>query len=147
MIQISDNTEFKSCPSCNQSWEFREEFLADASLELVGYQAHFKNLEQGLFLFNHHVCKSTIAVESGRFASLYQGPIYAKNIMGTDSCPEYCLVKSNLESCPEQCECNYVREIIQIIKAWKKEDNFRKEYGLDKNDSRSRGKGRFGQPL
>jgi hypothetical protein len=122
MIHISENNEFKSCPSCNQAWESREDFLADSSLELVGYQVHFKDLEQGLFLFNHHSCKSTISVKSGRFANLYKGPIYTKNMMGTESCPDHCLAKNNLQACPEQCECNYVRDIMQIIKTWDKND-------------------------
>ena len=122
MTQISDDNEFKICPSCNQSWDSREEFIADPSLELVGYQAHFKNLEQGLFLFNHLSCKSTISVKSGKFADLYHGPLYKKNLLGTDSCPEYCLFKTNLEACPVKCECTYVRDILQIIKAWKKSD-------------------------
>ena len=120
MIQISDHNEFKSCPSCNESWKSREDFLADSNLELVGYQVHFKTLEQGLFLFNHISCKSTISVKSGTFANLYQGPIYSNNLMGTEGCPEHCLFKTNLEACPAQCECTYVRDIMQIIKTWDK---------------------------
>jgi hypothetical protein len=42
---------------------------------------------------------------------------------GTDGCPDHCLSKTNLQSCPAECECNYVREIIQIIKAWDKKNN------------------------
>lgn len=117
---MSDQNNFKSCPSCEQSWESRDDFLADASLELVGYQVHFKNLEEGLFLFNHSPCKSTISVRSGRFSSLYDGPIFSKNMMGHEDCPDHCLFKTNLEVCPMECECNYVREIMQIIKGWKK---------------------------
>jgi hypothetical protein len=131
MIQNSDNNEFKSCPSCNQSWDSRENFLADSTLELVGYQVHFKSLEQGLFLFNHLSCKTTISVKSESFANLYNGPIYTKNMLGTDSCPEHCLFKTNLEACPAQCECNYVREIIQIIKTWDNGDNHGSNDGLD----------------
>jgi len=122
MINISENNEFKSCSSCDQSWDSREDFLADSSLELVGYQVHFKDLEQGLFLFNHLSCKSTISVKSGNFANLYKGPIYTNNKMGTEACPDHCLTKHNLQSCPEQCECNYVRDIMQIIKTWQKRD-------------------------
>jgi hypothetical protein len=120
---MSDKSIFKSCPSCHESWESREKFLADASLKLVGYQVHFKNLEEGLFLFNHISCKSTISIPSGRFSSLYNGPIFTKNMVGKDGCPDHCLSKTNLQSCPAECECNYVREIIQIIKAWDKKNN------------------------
>lgn len=67
----------------------------------------------------------------GKFANLYNGPIYTKNIMGTESCPDHCLFKTNLEAYPEQCECNYVREIMQITKVWDKNDNYRNTDGLD----------------
>ena len=105
MIEFSENNNFKSCPSRNHSWESREDFLADNKLELVGYQVHFKTLEQGLFLFNHIACKSTISIQSGRFANLYNRPIYSKNMLGTDSCPEHCLFKTNLESPLFICLC------------------------------------------
>ena len=117
---MSDINSFKNCPSCAQSWESREEFLADATLELVGYQVHFKNLEQGLFLFNHASCKSTISVQSGQFSNLYDGPIFTKNMTGTENCPDHCLFKTNLQACPAECECTYVREVMQIIKTWQK---------------------------
>ena len=120
---MSDQSNFKSCPSCDRAWQSREEFLADNSLELVGYQVHFKNLEQGLFLFNHASCKSTISVKSGTFANLYDGPIFTKSKTGTEDCPDHCLFKTNLEACPAECECNYVREVMQIIKDWQKTDD------------------------
>lgn len=135
-MQNSDNNEFKRCPSCHQSWESLDEFLTDSSLELVGYQVHFKSLEQGLFLFNHLSCKTTISVKSGIFFNLYRGPIYTKNLLGSDSCPEYCLFKSNLESCPAQCECGFVREIMQIIKTWdKNRDESNLSMNLDDNNT------------
>jgi hypothetical protein len=122
-MHMSDRTNFKSCPSCEQSWESREDFLSDASLKLVGYQVHFKDLEEGLFLFNHSSCKSTIAIQSGKFSSLYDGPIFTTNRMHKEDCPDHCLSKFNLETCPVQCECNYVREIMQIIKTWEKNES------------------------
>ena len=131
MTEILDNSEFKSCSSCNHSWDSRDDFLADSKIELVGYQVHFKTLEQGLFLFNHISCKTTVSIQSGRFANLYTGPIYSKNMLGTDSCPEHCLFKSNLESCPAECECTYVRDIMQVIKAWNKNGNQKDNNGLD----------------
>ena len=112
--------DFKSCSSCHTSWKSQDNFLSDPSLEMVGYQVHFKDLEEGLFLFNHHICKSTISVKSGKFKNLYDGPLFTENKSGSENCPEYCIYKTNLQACPEQCECAYVREIIQTIKNWPK---------------------------
>lgn len=111
---------FKLCTNCNTSWESRESFLSDPNIELVGYQVSFKNLKLGYFLFNHS-CKSTIAIHAGEFADLYDGPIFKERHTGDASCLGYCMHKSNLRPCPVQCECAYVREVLQIVKEWPKE--------------------------
>ena len=121
MKSDSDKKHFKECPNCNHSWLSRDKFLSDPAIRLVGYQAHFQDLDGGLFLFNHLSCKSTISVNSGEFRDLYNGPVYSKNMMGDEKCPEYCLFKFKLEPCPEECEGVFVREIIQIVKDWKKD--------------------------
>ena len=114
----SDN--FKVCPNCAQSWTNRDEFLNDPQTKLIGYQAHFNELEAGLFLFNHLSCKSTISIKSERFRSLYDGPVFTKKMMDDGSCPNYCLSKYRLEPCSNECECAFVREIIQVINNWEK---------------------------
>jgi hypothetical protein len=86
----------------------------------VGYQANFADLLLGLFLFNHLGCGSTIAVPAELFKELYTGPIYAARATGTAECPEYCLYASELGRCLAKCECAYVREILQIVRAWPK---------------------------
>lgn len=131
MNNIPGNNIFKNCPNCSFTWQSREDFLNDPNTKLIGYQAHINNLEEGLFLFNHHSCKSTMSVLSGNFTSLYSGPNYTDNLHGDESCPEHCLFQLNFEPCPEKCECSYVREIMQIIKAWDKNDTHRNEDGLD----------------
>jgi hypothetical protein len=110
---------FKKCPMCGVSWPTREEFLQEAALELIGYQVCFEDLKQGLFLFNH-ACKGTLALPAGRFWDLYKGLIYSEHATGSAQCPEYCLHKEELAACPAQCECAFVREILQIIKNWPK---------------------------
>jgi hypothetical protein len=92
--------------------------LADPSLRLVGYQVHFEQLELGLFLFNHLSCGTTIAVRAGLFRDLYKGPAYSVCMAGQGDCPEYCLRKDDLKACTVQCECAYVREIMQVILGW-----------------------------
>ena len=106
---------FKKCPHCGQIWQSREEFLADKHIKIIGYQVNFQELELGLFLFNHFTCKTTMSLEAGQFTDLYEGPVIKLRNTGSESCPEYCLHKSELRSCPAECECAYVRDIIQTI--------------------------------
>ena len=110
---------FKKCPNCGFIWDSRGSFLADDSLVIIGYQANFKELTTGLFYFNHS-CEGTLALQAYLFGDLYDGPIFRDRATGSDSCPEYCLHREDLRSCPAECECAYVREIVQIIKNWPK---------------------------
>ena len=108
---------FKNCPMCGVAWTSRSSFLSDPCLEIIGYQAHFKELTAGYFLFNHS-CQGTLAISVREFEDLYDGPVYAERKRGTDECPQYCLHQEELARCPARCECAFVREIIQIIRRW-----------------------------
>ncbi len=108
---------FAQCPLCKRAWEARADFLADPQLKIIGYQAVFTNLAKGFFLFNHS-CGTTLARPVEDFEDLYDGPIFAPRATGSDECPGYCLRKDELRACPAQCECAYVREVIQIILNW-----------------------------
>lgn len=119
MNKETGTTPFKTCPICMTVWETRNGFLDDPEIEITGYQVHFKELSEGLFLFNH-LCKGTIGLKAGLFRDLYDGPIFEERLTGTEDCPEYCLIKHELRPCPAKCECAYVREIIQLIMAWPK---------------------------
>jgi hypothetical protein len=118
---------FKSCSYCNVHWSSRETFLSDQNIKLVGYQPHYKNMEEGLFLFNHLTCNSTLSVISQKFRDLYTGPFYAINKLDEDQlnyddCPDFCLFKNKMKGCLQQCERAFVSEVIQIITMWKKEN-------------------------
>jgi hypothetical protein len=110
------NTHFQTCPNCGFEWKTREDFLQDETVTLIGYQANFESLLAGYFLFNHS-CKGTLSLGVDVFADLYDGPIYSRNMHGSDDCPGHCLVKNDLEPCPVACECVFVREVIQILKS------------------------------
>ena len=110
---------FKVCSSCKNPWSTREDFLADPGLTLIGYQAHFEELKTGLLYFNH-TCGTTIVLDAGVFSDLYKGPVFEERLTGSEQCPGYCLQQSNLQPCPAQCECAFVREVMQIIKNWPK---------------------------
>jgi hypothetical protein len=120
---MNEETEFKTCPVCKKAWKTRKEFLDDSDVKIVGYQVHFKELSGGLFLFNHS-CKTTMSVKAGAFIDLYGGPVFADRLTGTDECPGHCLVEHELRPCPAKCDCAFVREMIQIIKAWPKVDRY-----------------------
>ncbi len=105
---------FKECSRCNAKWSSREEFLADTGISMVGYQPHFEDLQAGLFLFNHS-CGTTLSLPVVLFKDLHKGKIFEESKRGSADCPGYCLNKFNLRPCPAECECAYVREIIQII--------------------------------
>lgn len=114
-------TIFKQCSNCGFEWLTREQWLRDPLLELVGYQVSFKALKTGILLFNHR-CRTTLALYASDFEDLYDGPVFKERATGTDDCPGYCLHQDNLAPCPARCECSYVRNIIQLIRSWPKEN-------------------------
>lgn len=122
--QASQAETFKHCACCGRAWWNREDFLVDSDVKLVGYQADFSALIAGLFLFNHDPCKTTLAVRVERFQELYAGPIFGQRRTGQGDCPGYCLYclyKSELRPCPAQCECAWVRDLLQMIGSWRGE--------------------------
>ena len=119
--QVGGETpSFKICTSCGTPWSTRHDFLADPHVTLLGYSVHFKELELGLFLFNHSPCLTTLAIKASEFTDLYDGPIFTERATGTESCPGYCLHQSELRPCPAQCECAYVREVLDKATHWEK---------------------------
>ena len=117
-VWIERDRMFKICPKCSEIWNSRSDFLADTTLELIGYQSHFKLLTLGLLLFNHS-CGTTLSIFADEFKDLYDGPTFKDRLTGTKTCPGYCLNTSELRPCPNQCECAYVREIVQRVKNWR----------------------------
>lgn len=111
--------EFKRCPVCGTKWSTRKDFLCDPDIKLVGYQVNFKALAAGIILFNHS-CKGTLGIYAVDFEDLYDGQIFEARQTGGPDCPGHCVHQGSLKECPAKCECAYVREIIQTLKAWPK---------------------------
>jgi len=111
---------FKICPLCEHPWKDRETFLADPEVDIIGYQASFADIQDGLFLFNH-LCRTTMALEVMKFDDLYKGPRYDMSLTETVDCSGYCLDIHELSACSAECKYAYVRDIIQVIRAWPKE--------------------------
>jgi hypothetical protein len=117
--QSDISVQFKRCPMCGATWVSRHDFLADPDVGLVGYQVNFADLVAGIFLFNHN-CGDTLSIPVGAFRDLHNGPVFSARATGTSDCPGHCLREDDLDPCPTHCECNFVREIIQVIKSWPK---------------------------
>jgi hypothetical protein len=113
-------SSFKECSYCGASWASRDTFLGDSRISLVGYQASFEDLQAGPLLFNH-ACGTTLAVAAAQFQDLYDGPVFSDRLFDSAECPAYCLLQSELRTCPARCECAWVREVIQILKNWPKD--------------------------
>ena len=111
---------FKTCPHCAKAWPSRDVFLEDPGLELIGYQVDFETIERGLFLFNHHDCKTTLAIQAGSLKDLHHGPFFSERNTGSASCPGYCLKQQALEPCPAECAYAWVRDVLHIIRQWPK---------------------------
>ena len=105
---------FKQCTVCRQKWPTRQDFIVDPDIRIVGYQVNFEELKAGLLYFNHS-CKNTIALSADLFTDLYDGPIFTEPKTGTEVCPGYCLNQEELRPCQAECECAYVREIVQLF--------------------------------
>ena len=119
---MAGKVPFKQCPMCAITWHDRKHFLDDQTLELNGYQADLDKLEKGLFYFTHNIeqCRSTMAIEAGQFYSLNPATPHTVRRTGGDDCPGFCLKKGALDKCPIECECAFVRDIIDIINNYKK---------------------------
>jgi hypothetical protein len=112
---------FKVCPSCRRGWETREEFLSDPEIVLCGYQANFLRLEAGFFLFQHSQegCDTSLGVEAREFLDLHEGPVF--EVPRSDvMCQGLCSQMKVLGPCENECECRYVRDVLQKVRAWPK---------------------------
>jgi hypothetical protein len=112
---------YKTCSACSRTWITRDRFLSDPDVVVIGYQAYFKELELGLFLFNHTVCGTTLGIKAGNFVDLSSGPVFRERLTGTDQCPGYCIHECELSPCPQECECAYIRDVMNIVNHWRKD--------------------------
>ena len=119
-IKNGDGEPFKTCPCCGSEWQTREEMLQDPEVEAIGYQVNFAELVLGLLLFNHLGCGGTYACHVQAMADLHDGPIYEDRLTSTSDCPSYCLREDELRPCPNQCECAFVRAVLDKMANWPK---------------------------
>jgi hypothetical protein len=114
------NTEpFKTCPNCKHIWPTLENFLDDPAIELAGYQVHFEDIKGGLFLFSHTSpeCRTTLAIQVKEFHPLTDQPLLSDRLCHG---AEFCARKGDIIKLPKQCECQWVRHVLELIKNWAK---------------------------
>ena len=115
---------FKACSYCDESWNTREEFLSDVRISMKGYTPIFENPEYGLFYFTHSgSCNATLSLFVHEFVDLYKQTTYPDKKTGSSECRGLCQIKNNLEQCFSNCRFTYIRDLIQIIKAWPKKSS------------------------
>lgn len=94
----------------------------DPEIVLVGYQVSYEQLAAGLFLFTHtrSDCGTTVSIRAGQFTDLYAGPIFRERQEKTTGCTGQCERRDDLQPCPRQCECAFVREVLDRVRTWPK---------------------------
>jgi hypothetical protein len=110
-----DPSKQKNCKCGGAEWKTRDEFLKDESVKLTGYEANLDTPALGVLLFNH-ACGAVIPMHAEHFKDLHNGTKFTERKTGSKECPRYCHDKNELSPCTEQCECAWVREVIQLIR-------------------------------
>lgn len=113
---------FKICTTCSKAWETLEDFLSDPEVSLTGYQVYFEDLGGGLLCFTHlhENCFTMLAIPAKEFTKLSSRPFLASHGKQPACCPGLCMRQGALEPCPVECECLWVREVMQVIRDWDK---------------------------
>lgn len=116
----NDTGVFGWCSGCGHRWSTREAMLADPEVALMGYAVNFEALGEGLFLFSHEVCRSTVGLEVAAFLDLHEGPVHTQLLRGSDECPRFCLNERELSPCKAPCQCAFVRDVLTTVATWDK---------------------------
>ena len=107
---------FKVCPKCEHEWKTRDDFLNDASIRLIGFQASYDPSDRGFYLFNHlsqnEGCNTSLAVNVENFVSLYNGPMYEDVRAGSEVCRGHCATIDDLAKCDAPCKNAVARDIM-----------------------------------
>jgi hypothetical protein len=94
--------------------------LRDPTVRLLGFQEGPRGLESGFFLFSHSSCGTSLALEISDLADLSQEPTLSPSACSSGVNREICLASEELGECPAECICRFVRNVKQIIEAWRK---------------------------
>ncbi|MFH2137765.1 MAG: hypothetical protein ABII88_04590 [Candidatus Omnitrophota bacterium] len=82
VIKQNRETVFKQCTCCDFIWPTRADFFNDPTVEIQAYQARAEKLA-GLFLFDHKVCGTSLAIPAEKLKDLYGGRLYEECRLNT----------------------------------------------------------------
>jgi hypothetical protein len=123
MVNASDQVQvsvFVSCPKCGNEWGRCGDFLSDRDVRLLGFQSGSTIPNDGLFLFTHERCGTTLAVELSSFRSLLPLPALAPSCWIKGDTPSFCLGRAQEICCPLECICEHVWILSHTIASWPK---------------------------
>jgi hypothetical protein len=87
----------------------------EPQIAFVGYQAFVHDGVLGVFLFNHKLCGTTLALSASVFRDLREGPVYEQSAHRSAQTTEHCLALSSGDECPPECECAFVQAVIETV--------------------------------
>ncbi|GMW01693.1 MAG: hypothetical protein AMXMBFR84_28300 [Candidatus Hydrogenedentota bacterium] len=116
---IGDDKPQFICRGCNQVWLEREGLISDPAIALAGYQANFDNLESGRFVFTHE-CGASFSVCVKSFLTLCAEHVHTGYRLNGEACPGYCMHEHELDPCGAECECAYIRNVLDVVRKWPK---------------------------
>lgn len=116
---------FKCCSLCNKCWEEFLDLVKDVSLHLNGYQAGFKNPDDGLIYLTHDTdgCHSTIAIRAADLRPLYKGPDIQVRNTGQSTCEGRCLKSDDFDVCNAECDLAWIRRALQSFRSHRVPDH------------------------
>jgi hypothetical protein len=76
---------------------------------------------QGVFLFNHGRCGTTLSFRNDAFASVSLMPTLRDSCAVTGHAKDYCLALRDNQPCPPSCVCEDIARISHVILGWPKE--------------------------
>jgi hypothetical protein len=108
---------YKTCTTCEKSWETREDLLYDREMNITGYQPAASSDVLGYVLITHDRpgCGSTLALDSEELLDLYDGQLSDHVLHGSEACRGHCYRVEDISTCDAPCRNAMVREVIKTI--------------------------------
>jgi hypothetical protein len=112
---------FRRCSSCDTTWPSANAFLSDPRVTMVGYQLFELGDLDGLFLFNHERCGTTLGITGSELSEIVGAPsLRDRPRKARPAPPAGCLNHELGKGCAASCECSWVARALATIRGWPK---------------------------